>query len=123
MTITVGGTSITFNDGTTQSTAAIAPTTANVLAATASAAAGAVGSYAFLGVATNPNAISAGGTLAGSSLRYLGINTIDTNWSFAGTKSITGTASGTPAGTWRAMGYVYSLASSSWGASLWLRIS
>lgn len=46
MAVTVSGTSITFNDATVQSTAATAPTTAQVLNATAGASAGAVGAYA-----------------------------------------------------------------------------
>lgn len=107
-------------------TSAPAPNTTNVLAATAGASVGAVGTYAFLGVAIdNTGVISAGGTLAGSSLRYLGIVTSDDKWSTGGTKPISGTASGTPSGTWRAMGYVNSGLSlgGPWGASLWLRIS
>ena len=45
MTITVGGSAITFPDATTQSTAATAPTTTQVLNAYAGASVGAVGTY------------------------------------------------------------------------------
>lgn len=99
MAVTVGGTSITFNDGTVQTTAAGgAPTTAQVLSATAGASVGAVGTYAFLSMVPYSNASTApGATRAGSSLRYAGgVSYPSTNLS-----SISGTS---PAGTWRAMG-------------------
>lgn len=102
MAVTVGGTSITFNDGTTQSTAAGAVTTTQVLNATASASVGAVGSYAFLAHASG-GIVNIGSTIAGSSLRYSGGASavlISTSENFS---SITGTA---PAGTWRCMGNV-----------------
>lgn len=59
MGVTVGGTSITFNDATVQTTAATAVSTAF----------GAVGTYAALMNAANSN-VAIGGTVAGSSLRY-----------------------------------------------------
>lgn len=119
MTITVAGTSITFNDGTTQTTAAGIPTTAQVLSATAGASVGAVGTYAFLLVNNAANfSVSAGSTSAGSSLRYAGNNS---------STVYVQTFSGTPAGTWRCMGF----ASKSFvncsdmfnQATVWLRIS
>lgn len=111
MPVSVRGTDILFNDGTTQSTAGGAPTTTQVLNATAGAAAGAVGTYAWLYYTLNtPASIAAGGTAAGSNLRY------------AGTDGMTGVAfSGTPSGTWRLMGYL--VPNGSVNASSWLRIS
>lgn len=48
MSVTVRGTDILFNDGTTQSTAASAPTTATVLAATAGGTNGGLGTYSIV---------------------------------------------------------------------------
>lgn len=92
MPVTVRNTDILFNDGTAQNTAASAPTTATVLAATAGASVGAVGTYAFLGdirVSIPSGQNIEGNTVAGSNLRYSNRN---------------GVIGGTPAGTWRAMG-------------------
>lgn len=108
MAITVSGTTITFNDGTTQTTAGGAPTTAQVLSATAGATAGAVGTYAFC---FEGNYNTPGTTRAGSALRYSAGN---------------GSLGGTPGGTWRCMSYSsYSGCSftAGSGATLWLRIS
>jgi hypothetical protein len=113
-------------------------TTSMVLAATAGAAVGAVGTYAMLWSA-NGIAAAAGETKAGSALRYAGFTP-----SFGGSASgatdafptnathvmqMRG-AGGTPAGTWRAMGrdasrtfsdgYVNQI---NGGMTLWLRIS
>lgn len=122
MAVTVRGTDILFNDGTTQSTAAGAVTTTAVLNATASASLGAVGSYAFLLQATGTVGLAAGSTLAGSSLRYVGSPGLSNTQGG-------GSSSGTPSGTWRAMGYptatqfnVYG-GFAVYGATLWLRIS
>lgn len=113
MAVTVGGTSITFNDGTTQTTAAGgAPTTEQVLNATAGASVGAVGTYAFLGMA-GQTTISTGSTYSGSSLRYAGValNTTSSgsaSWATGNTLDLQAYApngGGAPAGTWRAMGY------------------
>lgn len=120
MAVTVGGTSITFNDGTTQTTAAGgAPTTAQVLSATAGATAGAVGTYAFLLVSNAASfSVSAGSTYAGSSLRFASNNA---NTVFGQTFS------GTPAGTWRCMGFATKTSSGCSDlysqATVWLRIS
>jgi hypothetical protein len=76
------------------------PTTDQVLAATAGASVGAVGTYAYLGQpALTTTTIVAGSTYAGSTLRYSGWydNTETPNIRVVG---------GTPAGTWRAMGDV-----------------
>jgi len=98
---TIGGTKtftngITFSDATTQTTAAAAPTTAQVLSATAGASVGAVGTYGFFRIGT-AGTNAAGSTIAGSSLVYGGVLT------FCGQASISGSTS--PSGTWRLMGY------------------
>lgn len=100
MTITVGRTSITFNDGTTQTTAAAAVTTATVLAATAGASVGAVGTYAFLvGIGYNTAILTEGSNYAGSSLRYCG-----NEYSGAGSTVFGASSGAAPAGTWKCMG-------------------
>jgi len=120
MPSSLNGTGITFNDATTQSTAATAAalvTTNNVLSATAGASAGAVGTYAFL-LQVSHTTRNAGDTLAGSSLRYA-----------SGASYWNGTvnrASGTPAGTWRLMGYIVAYSTGcevNSEPSVWLRIS
>jgi len=65
--------------------------TTSVLAATAGASAGAVGTYAFLS-ASGTTVIPAGSTIAGSDLFYASV-TVNT---------------GQPVGTWRVMGYIHS---------------
>lgn len=125
MAVTVSGTSITFNDATVQSTAATAPTTTQVLNATAGASAGAVGTYCFARSAAGNN-IAFGSTIAGSSLRPqsaaygFAINQASSNGFF--------TDGAAQTGTWRAMGtYTNSFivgCGNDWrGATLWLRIS
>lgn len=110
MAITVSGTSITFNDGTTQTTAGGgAPTTAQVLNATAGASVGAVGTYA-VAVNTTSTARTPGTTVSGSTLYY----------------SSTGAASQgqTLPGTWRCMCYVNgNIDTPMYNTGLWLRIS
>lgn len=124
MPVTISGTNgVTFNDSTTQSTAATAPTTAQVLSATAGASAGAVGTYALASTGTN---VAFGGTLAGSSLRASGA--VRYAGGPFGTYSFVSANedSATLAGTWRCMGRGGGSAGSSvTGAfvSLWLRIS
>ena len=80
------------------------PTTTQVRTATAGIAAGAVGSYAFLRADNTATATAAGTTVAGSTMRYGDINF---------------SKSGTPAGTWRCMGY----AASRNYATVYMRIS
>lgn len=122
MAVTVGGTSITFNDGTTQSTAAGAVTTTAVLNATAGASLGAVGTYAFLGETTSTTT-TAGSTRAGSSLMYAGLlSTIPFSGTAVAANNFIGNG-GTPAGTWRAMGRCNYGDPDAYGATLWLRIS
>lgn len=69
MAVTVGGTSITFNDGTTQTTAAGAVTTTSVLNATAGASAAAVGTYVTAYPANNTGSYTFNSNYSGSSLR------------------------------------------------------
>jgi hypothetical protein len=95
-----------------------APTTTQVLNATAGASLGAVGSYAMLARSADNVTITADDVIAGSNLRYSGFNgfpqsTLQSSWCGVG---------GTPSGTWRALGSV--IASSQRRAfTLWLRIS
>jgi hypothetical protein len=109
------------SNGTTWTSAAPpspAPTTAQVLTATAGASAGAVGTYALAsraGLTTGD--VSAGGTLAGSALRrqsaVVGIITPANNMPYGSALS----------GTWRAMSdYTYNNGDLA-GIALWLRIS
>jgi len=98
-----------------------APTTAQVLSATAGASVGEVGTYAFCLDTTNSNTnLAAGSTIAGSSLRYGNVH-LDRD----GILSIAN-YSGTPSGTWRIMGYGQRGPSGSYNdryVSLFLRIS
>lgn len=117
MAVTVGGTSITFNDGTTQTSAATAAglvTNANVLAAMAGTAVGAVGSFALLAIYNNTAYAYPGATYAGSALRYSATG---------GDLILTTTI---PSGTWRLMGFSasgWSQGSYSTCTNVWLRIS
>lgn len=113
MAITVGGTSITFNDGTTQTTAGGAPTTAQVLSATTGATAGAVGTYAILAYIMGASALN-GGTYAGSNLAYVVFYQMQ-----GGFNPISATG-GTPAGTWRAL--QVNTTSYSFPAALFVRV-
>jgi hypothetical protein len=113
----------TYGHVTGITSATVAPSTAQVLSATAGASVGEVGSYAFLADFTNSTSdIEAGSTVAGSNLRYASDAYNGSN----GRYEITG--SGTPAGTWRVMGYgERSISGGGSGfpryASVWLRIS
>jgi hypothetical protein len=91
-----------------------------VLARTAGASVGAVGTYAWLGTTPGNTSVTAGGTKAGSGLRYavMGANNFWNNTSLA--TSTAGGNGGTPAGTWRAMG---GSPADIIPATLWLRIS
>ena len=87
-----------------------------VLARTALADVGAVGTYAFLRTAITAH-VAAGATRAGSALSYAGVNESDNTIPFVG-------SSGTPSGTWRCMGYLYYPGlSGSYGTTIWLRIA
>lgn len=109
MPVTISGTNgITFNDASSQNTAAVINTT-NILNATASAAVGAVGSYAAM-INNSGTVCTAGVTVAGSSLSYI---------PFGGNTTYSSAASG----TWRAMGSCYNSGFGYNSATLFLRIS
>jgi hypothetical protein len=99
------GNVLTSNGTTWASSTPSAPTTNEVLSATASASVGAVGTYAFL---TYNTTATPGTTVSGASLYYTSI------WDSAG-----GPSSTSPSGTWRIMGDN----SNRVMASVWLRIS
>jgi hypothetical protein len=99
------------------------PTTAQVLAATAGAEVGAVGTYAFLGQNVINQLNAAGSTRAGSALRYAGIAGTAFTGDAVSASTFVGNG-GTPAGTWRCMGRAnYTASENLAGATLWLRIS
>jgi len=88
------GNILTSNGTTWVSSTPAAPSTANVLSATASASVGAVGTYSFLRInqSNSPDATRApGSTFAGSASHYTFSPLTDNN-------------SYTPSGTWRVMG-------------------
>jgi hypothetical protein len=97
---------------------------------TANISAGAVGSYAFLGVSSTSYTSLFGETRAGSHLHPAGINGIsswNTNTAYINS-SYGGGQNSARAGTWRCMGVTRSAASAddlpnAFGASLWVRIS
>jgi len=89
-----------------------------VLNRTAGAIAGAVGTYAFMERTGNNAAIDIGETIAGSNIRYAGV---DRTSSQAMDISSSSTV---PSGTWRCMGYIAGLGeSTAERASLFLRIA
>jgi hypothetical protein len=98
--------------------------TTSVLAATAGATAGAVGTYAWAATINNNTRTAFGATLAGSSLQTQGINGI-----VGGTASRpVGADTTTLSGTWRCMGTKpnfegFSSDPNSRNMTLWLRIS
>ncbi len=97
---------------------------ASAISAQAGASVGGVGTYAFL-VETSTTETAAGGTRAGSVLRYGGgASDMSGNNSTMGAPVLTGNG-GTPAGTWRAMGRVGSNSPGGYycGGSVWIRIS
>lgn len=104
-------------DGTANISIPTTPTTSDVLTATAGAAVGAVGSYAFLRLYDANDSAAAGATRAGSALRYSGVG------NSGGTSGAAYNSSdgGTPSGTWRCMGYSGNPQTSA--VTLWLRIS
>jgi len=101
----VGGTNITISGSwpnQTVTAASGAPTTAQVLSATAGASLGDVGVYSWLWTTTT-GAVTAGTTIAGSNLRYAGFQTGASGDSNNSDNSLSGNG-GTPSGTWRVMG-------------------
>lgn len=103
----------------TWATLSTAPTTAQVLTATAGLTFGDVGSYAFLGQQTAA-ALEPGSTQAGSQLRYVGIGAgaAPGNTSISNAK---GSSTNLPTGTWRCLGYADGPATCYY--TLFLRIS
>lgn len=77
---------------------------------------GGIGSYAILQHATSNAVITAGSNYAGSLLRYSGMQRL------ADGSLNTGGTSGTPSGTWKAMGYA-AASISSFGIALFLRVA
>jgi hypothetical protein len=105
---TADDTTFLRGDNTWQ-TISVTPSTADVLAATAGASAGAVGTYAFLFHIAN-TIRTVGSTVAGSAFYYSASQTFSS--SFA------------PTGTWRCMGYSSNQVNfTGEKTSLWLRIS
>lgn len=97
---------------------ASAPTTAQVLSATAGLSIGAVGSYAYLQRTASNTAISENATIAGSSLQYAGINNSVTS----GAANGGGNTGSNPSGTWRALGFC-GAQSGLFASTLFVRIS
>lgn len=110
MSVIIGGTAgLTFNDASTQSTAAVINTT-NILNATAGGAAGGVGTYA-AAINNGGSVLYFGNTVAGSSLQSI---------PFGGN---TGYSSAAFSGTWRCMGDCWNAGYGYNSATLFLRIS
>lgn len=86
-------------------TAQLRVTTVQVLAATAGASVGGVGTYSFLAMTAGNTTINLGSTYAGSSLKYGGANTINNGTYLASWFTGTFGAAGSPSGTWRAVGH------------------
>jgi hypothetical protein len=113
-------------DGSWQTVPASAPSTTDVLNATAGASEGAAGTYAWAGTINNNTRTAFGATLAGSSLRTQGVTLYAIDGS--GTSPAVVGGESTLSGTWRCMG----TKPSNEGAgddprirniTLWLRIS
>lgn len=102
--------------GANQGYIARAVTGATVMTEVAAQSTGGVGTYALLASNANGVTFSAGTTYAGSSLLYAGYNGSNGNNAYM---QISATA---PSGTWRAMGYAASDASTR-AATLFMRVS
>jgi hypothetical protein len=115
-------------DGSWQAVPASAPSTTDVLNATAGAAVEAVGTYAMLGRVA-ATTITPGLTLAGSDLRftgYMAFGTTFTDTSLAISTGVSQNQNTAPAGTWRCMGTQFGGSrggANNFPACLWLRIS
>lgn len=124
MATTLNSSGVTFPDGTTQTSAGGAVNTSTVLAATAGASVGAVGTYVYA-AATTLVVYTEGSTIAGSNLRYFGLVTGGVGTTFATNMGYSG--GGSLPGTWRAMGRSYGGYNGCYGYlygnTLWLRIS
>jgi hypothetical protein len=102
---TVTNSGVTSFNGQTGavSYSAPAPSAGAVGTATAGLAVGAVGTYAFLAYPIFA-VVTAGSTIAGSSLIYSTVQSLNTNNIGTAAYTSTGPAGGVPSGTWRAMG-------------------
>jgi len=99
-----------------------APTTAQVLSATAGLTAGDVGTYAILRSTSQPGSLSLGSTYAGSSLRYQAIQGISFSSNFE-LQSLAIPAN-VPSGTWRSLSQVPTTTDGNWApVGLFVRIS
>ena len=124
---TAGNGGVTSVNGATGAvTVSASATTAQVLAATAGMSTGAVGTYAFLGLASGSAGYRyPGATLAGGELRYAGIASSS---SFSTSRPVAiahyggQNANQSPAGTWRHCG-MGQVSGSLYTASVWCRIS
>lgn len=97
-----------------------APTTAEVLNATAGLTVGEVGSYALLASATPASTITAGTTYAGSGLRYASFGTYS---STAATYAYNTGFGAAPSGTWRALGRANHTVANVYPTTLFVRIA
>jgi len=88
----------------TWTTLSTAPTTAQVLTATAGLTFGAVGSYAFLGQNASATILEPGDTQPGSELRFVGIGGGQAPGN-VGVTNLKGSTANIPTGSWRCLGY------------------
>ena len=113
MAIAISGTTLTFNDNTTQTTASVVNTT-NVLNATAGLTAGAVGTYAMVGDrpgAGNPSNFNFGSNYSAGTAQGQ-LSALALLWGYsddAGTFAVAASTSGGPylatiSGTWKYLG-------------------
>jgi len=132
MPITVSGTSITFNDATTQTTAGITSAVTSLNGQTGAITNtnyGAIGSYAGASTAVaNNTSFSANSTIAGSSLRQRALPNASNDNSLGAFDAFQPGAAQNPGftGTWRAMSNTKNQGpgySDLCGVNLWVRIS
>ena len=109
------GTNVTVTNGSGTITIAATVDVTNVTAALANLTAGAVGTFAFMSL--GGAAVTLGGTIAGSSLRYSGIFGDSAT---SGNNGVVSTSGALSTGTWRALG---TNGSTSATANLFVRIS
>jgi hypothetical protein len=119
---TANNTTFLRGDQTWQ-TISVTPSTADVLAATAGASFGAVGTYAFLGTTFSGGSEVAGDTIAGSNLRGAGIGAGASFTNNGPSSSNHAGNGGTVSGTWRCLGSARTGFGNLFHATLFLRIS
>ena len=108
-------------DGSALTGISTTPTTAQVLSATAGAAVGDVGTYAYLIDTTANISVIPGTSYAGSGLRYSSQST--NSLTSASGYSVGHTYSSGPSGTWRAMGGRTQTGTYTYVATLYVRVS